>query len=90
MVPKKKKKFSSKAQHNFSKREAISKCKNDKPYKKKKKKGKVPGLPLLRRPAPAPYFHPLLKIFQIPPPPHWKRYLKFTFAPLNRMGGGEV
>ena len=25
--------------------------------------------PLLRRPAPAPYFHPLFKIFQIPPPP---------------------
>ena len=23
--------------------------------------------PLLRRPAPAPYFHPLFKIFQIPP-----------------------
>ena len=33
----------------------ISRCKNDKPWKNQL--GKVP-VPLLRRPAPAPYFHP--------------------------------
>ena len=34
---------------------------------KKKKIGKVSALSLLRGPAPAPYFHPLFLIFQIPP-----------------------
>ena len=45
--------------------------------------GKVPSpLPLLTRPAPAPYFHPL--IFQIPP--LWGRYLKFTHPPFKKEG----
>ena len=40
--------------------------------------------PLLRRPAPAPYFHPLLKIFQIPPPPG--EGIKIYFFPLWKKG----
>ena len=35
--------------------------------------------PFLRRPAPAPYFHPFFLIFQIPP--IWESYLKFTSFP---------
>ena len=44
-----------------------------------------PRTPLLRRAAPAPYFHPVFLIFQIPP--LWGRKLKFTFPPLKRRGG---
>ena len=40
---------------NFAKGKVISKCKNDKPSEN------------LRRPAPAPYFHLLSLIVQIPP-----------------------
>ena len=39
----------------------ISKCKN--------LIGKVPAPLPIRRPSPAPYFHTLIKILQIPPPP---------------------
>ena len=37
--------------------------------------------PLLRRPTPAPSFHPLFKIFQSPPPGE-------VIPPLKRRGGG--
>ena len=57
--------FSSNAWHNLAKGKVISKCKNHKPCKKQI--GKVPAPPSLRRPAPAPYFHPFFENFQIPP-----------------------
>ena len=42
--------------------------------------------PLLRRPAPASYFHPFFLIFQIP---HLQgRYSKFTTPSLKKLGGG--
>ena len=44
--------------------------------------------PLLRRPAPAPYFHPLFLIFQISPL-QW-RISKFTPPPLKRKGWGRT
>ena len=76
-----KNKFSSNAWHNFAKGKVISKCKNDEP---------CAILPLfLRRPAPAPYFHPLFSIFQTPsPPPDCGRYLKFTSPPPFKKKGG--
>ena len=40
--------------------------------------------PLLRRPAPAPYFHPLFKIFQIPPPSP-----RGNNSPFKKGGGGS-
>ena len=44
--------------------------------------------PILRRPAPASYFHPLFKNFQIPPS-LWGRQSKFTPCPFKkRMRGG--
>ena len=37
--------------------------------------------PLLRRPAPAPYFHPLFSVFQIPPP---GEVFKIYFPPFKK------
>ena len=59
--------FSSNAKHNFAKGKVICKCKSDKPWKKINKKGVSPLL--LRRPFPAPYFHPLFLNVQIIPLP---------------------
>ena len=42
--------------------------------------------PLLRRPAPAPYFHPFFLIFQIPPP---GEVIKIYPPPSEKMGEGE-
>ena len=41
--------------------------------------------PLLRTPAPAPYFHHLLLILQMPPPP--KEVIKIYFPPLKKREG---
>ena len=57
--------FSWNAQHNFAKGNVIFKGKNEKPWKNEIEKCRPP--PILRGPAPAPYFHPLFLIFQIPP-----------------------
>ena len=47
-----------------------------------------PPSPILRRPAPASYFHPLFKNFQIPPS-LWGRQSKFTPCPFKkRVRGG--
>ena len=42
--------------------------------------------PPLRRPAPAPYFHPLPLIFQIATPP--AEVIKIHFTPFLKKGGG--
>ena len=44
--------------------------------------------PPLKRPAPAPYSHPLLLIFQIPPSPLGK-VIKIYFPPLKNIGWGR-
>ena len=47
----------------------------------KQEKCQTPS-PLLKRPAPAPYFHPLFKVFQSSPPPG--KLIKIYFPPLKR------
>ena len=56
--------FSSNGQHNFAKDKVISKCKNDKTWKKIK--GKVPAPLLLKRSAPARYFHTFFNFSDAP------------------------
>ena len=51
--------FPSNAKHSFAKDKVISKCKNDKPWKNQIGKMPAPSPPLLRKPTPAPNFHPL-------------------------------
>ena len=41
--------------------------------------------PLLRRPAPAPYFHPLFLVFQIPLPPPGE-VIKIYLMPFKKGG----
>ena len=57
--------FSSNAWHNFAKGKVISKCKNDKLKKIKSKKCQPHPTTFLGRPAPTPYFRPLLHILII-------------------------
>ena len=74
--------------HNsFAKGKVICKCKNDKPWKKEIGKASPP--PLLRRPTPGPYLHPLFKIFQIPPSGEDNQNLLPTpFKKRESRGGG--
>ena len=44
--------------------------------------------PILRRPAPAPYFHPLFLIFQIPPSPEEAIKIYFPLPFFKGAGGG--
>ena len=55
-------------------------------------KNNASPLPLLRRPAPAPYFHFLFKIFQIPLPPGEvvKIYFPLPPPPLFKKGRSEL
>ena len=55
--------------------------------KKKKKKRKSARPSSFKKTCPCTVLPPTFKNFSDSPPPLWKRYLKFTFAPLNRMGG---
>ena len=71
--------FSSNVERNL-KSKIISKCKNNKPWKNQI--GKVPA-PLLRRPAPAPYFHPFFNFSNFSPP---REVIKIHFSPLKKGG----